>query len=631
MATQLQHRRGSTAENNSFPGAEGELTVDLEKNVLVVHNNGPHPQVNAATLLSSQAGKGASLVGINDAGGLYAATTVEAALQEVKNATNIVNTPAGGIASINVQAALNELDTEKMRIDTLAASTGAGLIGNTPTGTIAATTVQGAINEIVSDLSASTGSARVGYLPAGTGASTDRSVQDKLREIISRSDYNSDINFNNAAAGKISINAANTLSAPRFEGTATDDGGTPDGVFRVNRTHVTAASPHSFRDQTIFSPTANNIAACSFDAQLVSSGTANQDHTIGFQARNNYNSSGTLTNMYGFGSYPVVSSGTVTNCIGLEIKPHSGSGTVTNEYGIYIHNQVAAATNKYPLYIASNLGSNLIGAATNFAGQGIVSIGGNARLYLGDSGNNFKSIAYNHNMNDNTAQNTDRIQSIYFGPQDFVFRADIGGVAGRTPTLNTVLNIRTDNTNANYGAVFPGANGTQNLGISGQGWKEIFASNGTINVSDARVKTEVRDFTENELSASKQLAKEIGIFKFLSAISEKGDSARNHIGMTVQRAIEVMESYNLDAMAYGFICYDEWEDEYEEHPAIYHKITNEFGDVVDGDIKDAAWTEHKRKAGNTYGFRVDQLLLFISKGYEKRLADIENSLNLSNI
>jgi hypothetical protein len=71
----------------------------LEKNVLVVHNNGPHPQVNAATLLSSEAGDGASLVGIQDALDLYAATTVEAALQEVKTSNNIGYLPAGAGAS----------------------------------------------------------------------------------------------------------------------------------------------------------------------------------------------------------------------------------------------------------------------------------------------------------------------------------------------------------------------------------------------------------------------------------------------------------------------------------------------------------------------------------------------------
>ena len=38
MATQVQFRRGSTAETASFVGAVGEVTVDLSKNTCVVHN-----------------------------------------------------------------------------------------------------------------------------------------------------------------------------------------------------------------------------------------------------------------------------------------------------------------------------------------------------------------------------------------------------------------------------------------------------------------------------------------------------------------------------------------------------------------------------------------------------------------
>jgi hypothetical protein len=126
MSTQLQIRRGSTNEHNGvignpalpgFTGAQGEITVDIDKNVTVIHDGntvGGHPSVSAKTLATED---GAGLIGINDAGGLYAATTVEAALQEVKTSNNI------------------------------------------------------------------------GYLPAGTGASTDRSVQDKLRESVSVLDF----------------------------------------------------------------------------------------------------------------------------------------------------------------------------------------------------------------------------------------------------------------------------------------------------------------------------------------------------------------------------------------------------------------------------------------------------------
>jgi hypothetical protein len=38
MSTQVQFRRGTTAEHTSFAGAVGEVTVDTTKNITVVHN-----------------------------------------------------------------------------------------------------------------------------------------------------------------------------------------------------------------------------------------------------------------------------------------------------------------------------------------------------------------------------------------------------------------------------------------------------------------------------------------------------------------------------------------------------------------------------------------------------------------
>jgi hypothetical protein len=38
MPTQVQIRRGTTAEHSSFTGAVGELTVDTDKDVVVVHD-----------------------------------------------------------------------------------------------------------------------------------------------------------------------------------------------------------------------------------------------------------------------------------------------------------------------------------------------------------------------------------------------------------------------------------------------------------------------------------------------------------------------------------------------------------------------------------------------------------------
>ena len=38
MATQVQFRRGTTAEHSGFKGANGEVTVDTEKRTVCIHD-----------------------------------------------------------------------------------------------------------------------------------------------------------------------------------------------------------------------------------------------------------------------------------------------------------------------------------------------------------------------------------------------------------------------------------------------------------------------------------------------------------------------------------------------------------------------------------------------------------------
>jgi hypothetical protein len=91
------------------------------------------------------------------------------------------------------------------------------------------------------------------------------------------------------------------------------------------------------------------------------------------------------------------------------------------------------------------------------------------------------------------------------------------------------------------------------------------------------------------------LAREIGAYQWLAAVEKKGAAAREHIGVTVQRAIEVMQAHGLDPFNYGFVCYDEWDDEHDDSGAV------------------------TVKAGNRYSFRLPELLLFIARGLEARL------------
>ena len=86
MATQIQWRKGTTAQHTSFTGVLAEVTVDTDKKTAVIHD-------------------GAT------AGGFPLAK------ESQLTAANISNTPAGSIAATTVQAALNELDTEKQPLD----------------------------------------------------------------------------------------------------------------------------------------------------------------------------------------------------------------------------------------------------------------------------------------------------------------------------------------------------------------------------------------------------------------------------------------------------------------------------------------------------------------------------------
>lgn len=56
MATQVQFRRGTTTQHNTFTGAAGEITVDTSKNTAVVHNGstaGGFPLLKEAAIGSS--------------------------------------------------------------------------------------------------------------------------------------------------------------------------------------------------------------------------------------------------------------------------------------------------------------------------------------------------------------------------------------------------------------------------------------------------------------------------------------------------------------------------------------------------------------------------------------------------
>nr|WP_314637764.1 tail fiber domain-containing protein [uncultured Janthinobacterium sp.] len=192
--------------------------------------------------------------------------------------------------------------------------------------------------------------------------------------------------------------------------------------------------------------------------------------------------------------------------------------------------------------------------------------------------------------------------------------------------------------------VVPDLDNGRTIGTAAKAYSTLYARTGTINTSDARLKTNFRDLAPAEIAAARDLARAIGVYRWRDAVECKGDGAREHIGPTVQRAIEIMQAHGLEPFNYGFICHDEWEQQTVEHPAIKARpavpsseavpaVLDSLGNVVTPAVvaspglpavdARAAYTEVTLEAGDRYAFRYDELAMFIAAGQEARLAALE--------
>jgi len=155
----------------------------------------------------------------------------------------------------------------------------------------------------------------------------------------------------------------------------------------------------------------------------------------------------------------------------------------------------------------------------------------------------------------------------------------------------------------------PVSDNVVSLGRSINRFSVLYAGTGTINTSDAREKGDIRALEVAELAAGSRLVREVGIYQWIASIQQKGDDqARLHVGMTVQKAIEILSDEGLDPFDYGLVCYDKWDDQYET----FDEVT--CGTGVAGEdgmelraVVEPAQTKLIKAAGDLYGFREGEL------------------------
>lgn len=150
----------------------------------------------------------------------------------------------------------------------------------------------------------------------------------------------------------------------------------------------------------------------------------------------------------------------------------------------------------------------------------------------------------------------------------------------------------------------PSGDNTQSLGSAGNRWSVVFAGTGAINTSDERVKDQIEDIPAAWLEAWGQV--QWMRFKFKDALVEKGDGARWHVGLIAQRVVQIFKDHGLDATEIGLVCYESWEDEFEEVREAYEV------EGVNGPMTLFRLTGEKRlvrPAGNLWSMRYDEALV----------------------
>lgn len=136
--------------------------------------------------------------------------------------------------------------------------------------------------------------------------------------------------------------------------------------------------------------------------------------------------------------------------------------------------------------------------------------------------------------------------------------------------------------------------------------------------SDERLKTAFSEVPDEILDAWGKVNWQQ--FKFRADAEEKGmDNCRWHPGLVAQRVKTVFEAEGLDACKYGILCYDEWDDEYEDIEVV---DTPESKDENGETIPAVTHTETRlmRKAGDLWTIRYEEALA-MEAAYQRRRAD----------
>lgn len=168
------------------------------------------------------------------------------------------------------------------------------------------------------------------------------------------------------------------------------------------------------------------------------------------------------------------------------------------------------------------------------------------------------------------------------------------------------------------------------LGKSSARFDDVYATNGSIQTSDANEKQQIASLTDAEIAAAKTISSLFKTFKWNDKVEAKGDAARTHTGVIAQDVQQAMTDAGLDVGDYAFFISDTWWETQTEVPAVEADEENGIEAADAYTRTDTYDTAEEAPEGATertrLGIRYPELLAFVGAATEQRLASIETRL-----
>lgn len=142
--------------------------------------------------------------------------------------------------------------------------------------------------------------------------------------------------------------------------------------------------------------------------------------------------------------------------------------------------------------------------------------------------------------------------------------------------------------------------------------RTAYFATGAINTCDGREKSEPVELNAALLDVADDI--NIDMWKWLDAITKKGeDLARWHFGPIAQQVRDAFAKHGLDGCDYGLLCYDQWDNQFEELLGEDCEPTGEQRLVI--------------AAGDRWGIRPDQCLWLLAAASRRRAHRAESRLD----